>query len=939
MAYPSTGAPKTELLIGGAWTDISSRVRGEQAIAITRGTASEQARLAAQSAQFTLNNRDGLFTNDNPNSTYYGLLPRNTQIRFTAGTGDGYVRYPLDYSNTQGDRASTVTTPALNVVGDLELRLDVTPQTWRPRLGQNLAAKWNIGAAQRSWALYVNQSGRLSLTWTTDGTTATRVTASATAVLPAYPRRQFIKVTLTVSSGGTNKVDFSTSTTGIDGTYTALGTTVTNAGVTSIFSGTANLTLGAGDDSTLIFGGNEAFRGKFHKFRMYNGITGTVVANPDFTAQTYGTTSFSDAPGRLWVIGGSCRITSDRLRFWGELTAPPVESDVSGVDVFCQCVASGLIRRLSQGANPLNSPLRNELLSRSLTGGWMLEDGSLSTQAAAFVTGVRPAQTTSVTFASDTRLPGVVQAATFTDQTGRFIAVPGTSSTTGTAYFTFYFKLATLPSTASPFVTLNSSGTARQMKISVSSTAFTFDFFASDGSTLSTNTTLFGVGTSPLNQWLAMNILMTTSGGTVSWSARWSNVAATSIVGIGPTTYSGSAGRFTNVLISAATSTAYAGAALAAVHTATNDLNFNGTALLQAANGYFGERAGTRMQRLALAQGVTIEINGDPTQTETMGYQTIDTFVNQVYDCVDADQGILGEARDALALTYRTRLDMAHRADAFINYNAFHLSQVPKATYDDLGIVNDVTVSRVNGSSGQRQITTGSMSISAPPSGIGRYDTALTRNVSSDSRLPDIASLMANRGSWPGARYPNIGVGLHRSIIANDSTLIGQIMAIELGDTSILTNLPSWLPPDDIYLMNRGYSERLGKFTWDLTFNTTPAGPYNTGRWDYTTELGQTRYGHVSSTLSAGITSNATTIALALNSTTPFTLDSWTTNSASYPFDITIGGERMTLTRAPTGTDPQTFANVTRSVNGIVKAHVAGERAQLYRVFFYALSY
>jgi hypothetical protein len=71
MAYPQDGSIKTELLINGVWTDISTRVRGESRVVITRGRANEQGRVSSQRAEFTLNNRDGLFSNGNPLSPYY----------------------------------------------------------------------------------------------------------------------------------------------------------------------------------------------------------------------------------------------------------------------------------------------------------------------------------------------------------------------------------------------------------------------------------------------------------------------------------------------------------------------------------------------------------------------------------------------------------------------------------------------------------------------------------------------------------------------------------------------------------------------------------------------------------------------------------------------------------------------------------------------------
>jgi len=54
----------------------------------------------------------------------------------------------------------------------------------------------------------------------------------------------------------------------------------------------------------------------------------------------------------------------------------------------------------------------------------------------------------------------------------------------------------------------------------------------------------------------------------------------------------------------------------------------------------------------------------------------------------------------------------------------------------------------------------------------------------------------------------------------------------------------------------------------------------------------------------------------------------WKTGAAS--FDLLMEGERVTVTNISGASSPQTFT-VTRSVNGIVKAHAAGLAVSLFR--------
>jgi len=54
----------------------------------------------------------------------------------------------------------------------------------------------------------------------------------------------------------------------------------------------------------------------------------------------------------------------------------------------------------------------------------------------------------------------------------------------------------------------------------------------------------------------------------------------------------------------------------------------------------------------------------------------------------------------------------------------------------------------------------------------------------------------------------------------------------------------------------------------------------------------------------------------------------WSTDSADYPVDVMVGGERMTVTGVSGASSPQTFT-VIRSVNGVVKSHAAGTAVSL----------
>ena len=91
---PGLGLVQVEILLGSTWTDISAYVYYRAKIKITRGKPNETGNVSPQSCTLQLNNRDGRFSPRNPNGPYYGLIGRNTQIRVARNIGSTkYYRF------------------------------------------------------------------------------------------------------------------------------------------------------------------------------------------------------------------------------------------------------------------------------------------------------------------------------------------------------------------------------------------------------------------------------------------------------------------------------------------------------------------------------------------------------------------------------------------------------------------------------------------------------------------------------------------------------------------------------------------------------------------------------------------------------------------------------------------------------------------------------
>jgi hypothetical protein len=226
----------------------------------------------------------------------------------------------LSLPGSTGNYASTPDAASLDITGDLEIVFDATAADWTPAAIDSLVSKNVSTGNQRSFRFELNTNGRPAFGWSPDGVTLTLRPATAAPVI-ADGARLALKVTLDADNGASgHDIKFYTAPTKA-GSWTQLGTTVTIAGVASIFNSTAVLEIGS---STL--GATQPFAGTVHAVEVRNGIGGTLVANPNFEIQTPGSTSFADTatPAKTWTVHGTAEIVSGsgaQISLWNPATA------------------------------------------------------------------------------------------------------------------------------------------------------------------------------------------------------------------------------------------------------------------------------------------------------------------------------------------------------------------------------------------------------------------------------------------------------------------------------------------------------------------------------------------------------------------------------------------------------------------------------------------
>lgn len=343
-----------------------------------------------------------------------------------------------------------------------------------------------------------------------------------------------------------------------------------------------------------------------------------------------------------------------------------------------------------------------------------------------------------------------------------------------------------------------------------------------------------------------------------------------------------------------------------------------------AAFAYTGEKAIDRIVRVAGDGDIPIITVGTAAESMPMGPQFTDTRLEQIREVEATDFGILVEQRDAPGLLYLSRTSLYNQTAQFtLNYAAKQVSPPLEPIDDDQLTRNDVTVTRREAGSDRYVIDDGPLGTADPPAGVGRYTTELTVNPETDGFLLGIAAWVANLGTLDQARWPAVTVNLNNPAIP--TALRSLILAADVGDLFTITGMQKAFIYDDVNLLIVGYSENITPFTHFITFNCMPADPFTVGVWSTSATVGTFRWDTGGSTLNSAATSTATSLSVATASGNML----WTTDANAFPFDVSIGGERVRVTNITGSSSPQTFT-VTRSHNGVVKAQTAATDVRLF---------
>lgn len=638
-----------------------------------------------------------------------------------------------------------------------------------------------------------------------------------------------------------------------------------------------------------------------------------------------------------------------RYRYTGEVPAWPTTSDISGRDVYEQITAAGPLRRLQQGSAPLRSPMERALTSgftgSLVTAYWPCEDPVGSTSFASALSGGTPLSVSgtptlasNTTFACSAPLP-LVNGSSWS------APIPPTTNTTANV---LRFLMAIPPGgdNAGAIGWLSTNGTVALLELAYDSlNSGSFEILGKDAN----GNTLFGTATgSNMNgQFFRISAELIQAGSNITWALVILAPGATVGTILASGSIAGTVGQAASLTINNHIPTAPVGVTAMAIghvsYQPTWDSLFDLYGPMAAWSGeppdavqtHDGLYTTSRFTRLCLEQNINpvvvasplgYDIDPGPKPPVGMGNQTIGTFSTLLQQVPDTTAGLMFEPPDQLGVAIRTRASLYNQTPRLtLDHSQHQLSAPLNPVDDDQQTRNDIIASRLGGSTATQTLTTGALSIQPPPAGVGDYQTQYQLSLASDGLLSDAAGWRLHLGTVDEPRYPQISLNLRHPTFTSNVDMLNAALTLDIGDRIVITNPPPELPPDPISLIVQGYSETLGIYEHDMVINCSPESPYEIAI------LEDTVLGHADtdgSTLSGAYPlGTETTISVATTGTATGS-PLWTTSAGDFPFDISVGGERMTVTNITGAASPQSFT-VTRSVNGVVKPQTAGTDVRL----------
>jgi hypothetical protein len=895
--YPGAN-PDSSASTWGTEEDISDYVRqpgqdGGAAITYSGGKGDEAPQPDAGQMSLTLDNRDGRFSTDNAAGPWYGELDIATPVRlgvasfvdaFTRTTSNGWGSVNASLGQTWTHTGTLANWSTDGAKGNV-----IIPAA----NSAVLADAGNGGGRDADVTLTV-----IPAAVATGGRFACGITLRRAAV------NTYVIGTLGFDLAGALKLDIVRRVSGVD---TGLAGTIT-LGATYSAGQRWRLRMQADGGEVRIKAwaeaGTEPDTWDLTAAETVATGTGMGLYMARFSGNSNSGASSILGVDDFQVIG---------LEFTGSFVSLPVRWDKRGNNSWAPVTAAGILRRLTQGTFPIQSPLRRQLgATADVSGYWPLEDGAAADSFSSTIPGQQAATFQDVTPAADTSLPGGGPAPTLTSATGSIVGrtvIP--QNGTGFSCM-FLIKLPSVPVSKTLIARIRCSrGTGRRWDISVEAALMHTEVYTDDGTLASSAST----GLPPLDwtNWIAVQLETDNSGASTAWSTLSHEVGKTDYW-----SQTGSVSGTLNTLITSCVLSGPSGTAFAHLWMGQNTLPFVDDTFSLVSSGYAGETAAARFARVCTEAGLPFMVL--PGDSERMGPQKEGGTLAVLRSCVEADYGVMSERGAGLEFIPRTARWNA-TAGMAVSMAAGEIDDPPEPVRDDLKLRNKWTVSRTSGGQGVFQ---DDASIAKQ----GTWEDSVTINTYTDAVLESHAAWRTYIGTQGRMRWPGVSFNLARNrhlVPLWRNRTYGWRFTMDLSLDQVTGNEPD--------LIMEGFSVRLWERGWEVDVNATNASVWVAGVTDDTGILGRADNEYCETT--ALISATATTIPITTTSGLRWdnTAGLWTGG-----VDFWVGGERVTVTSITNNVDPAQTLNVSaRGVGGYAASHASGTKVRLWSPAIVAL--
>ncbi len=886
MAFRHT--PRVRMYIGGDWRDVTTHVRADAKVTISRGRGSPSTSTPPSTCSFVLNNDDLRYSSRNPISPYYGLIGRNT---------------PVEVSETLG--VDTFERNVTNGWGSTD-----TGQSWSLFGGGGTVAQSDLQVAAGKGTMSVpvvagNRVCLLAADTYLDVDVMVDVSVSVSNITGGdiepgniYLRSDaaagtYYMCRVVITSAEAVTVTFHHSSAG------QLATPVTIAGLTHSAAQTLRVRAQV-EGNTLRAKVWAASTGEPYDWAIAVSDTRIVTAGRVGLRNGVAAANTNALP---WVFSND-NLTISSMRYAGEIGALPTDSDVSNKVKTVSIEAAGILRRLGQGDAPVQSVMRRAVLGLGtpLLAYWPCEDidGTLPGPSSALpggqaMSGVPDYEADDSAFLCSDKLPtmggaflyGQVPAHTSSgrEQVRWLMQIPAAGITNGAIILRIFTQGG---STGYWAVTYNTGG------------GLSLTIFNKYGAQIFSS----GYGFSVNGNARRYSLELMQNGADIDWAL--SEVFGTGASGVSGTLAGNTFGQISEVFFAPDGDTVIG-------HVSAENQVTSTFALQAQLAAFTGETSVARLIRLCAENDVPFSYVGTSAASTPMGPQRVNTLLTLLRECEAADAGALYEPRGTVGLAYRTRTSSyALTPTVTIDASLKQLRHPFQPVEDDRATANDVTVKRTGGGEYRRTLDVGRMSTLAPPSGVGRYATSYDANVSTAADGGYLADWLLTLGTIDEPRYPNLGLHFDAPTVV---VLERAARDLDIGHLVRVTNAGSMVGIyDPIDQLLFGCRETLSNYEHVIAINAEPYAPFAVTVLDSASTLIDSG----TSRLTAGYSSSATSLSVTTND--PGDLFA---TAGIFPLVITVAGETMTVSAIAGATSPQTFT-VSRSTNGVVKAQVAG---------------